>query len=435
MPEYPQQWPPSDLEGAVASSPNSYIDPPMPISDDSYPQSVQQSEGIEPDTSFRKTLLEIEYTFYKTFPAAAHAAQSNQPWGVVEDGGCSQDPVMYFYPSTGTTMDCSASNSLSSGPAAFASAPSGRARANSDVLMDGSIHATHLYSVHAATPSSLSALSPNTVVHPSAPISQSSVSLHASTSTLSPISDPSSVGSLSEACRFHSTLNSGQSNYGQPYVTSGAKEDDGGVPPMASLMCPAKMAPSPSSALVKTTSSPLPCQYPAQTIPRAINIPLSPHSMSTGYHGASPSNPSTPNQQIDGNSPDPSSSPSSITLYPVPQAPVNYNSAVPPWPPHLISEPVPHPPSGRESSTARRRKKNKDNDKKPPLACLFCRGRKIACGAPSPDGDGKTCNQCARRGQKCDYPAESRRGMRKDKSLSNLNPDGAKGIVKSKKRS
>jgi hypothetical protein len=30
-------------------------------------------------------------------------------------------------------------------------------------------------------------------------------------------------------------------------------------------------------------------------------------------------------------------------------------------------------------------------EKKPPLACLFCRGRKIACGAPVPGSTKKTC--------------------------------------------
>lgn len=30
-------------------------------------------------------------------------------------------------------------------------------------------------------------------------------------------------------------------------------------------------------------------------------------------------------------------------------------------------------------------------EKKPPLACLFCRGRKIACGAPLPGTIKKTC--------------------------------------------
>ncbi|KAJ7049754.1 hypothetical protein C8F01DRAFT_1181791 [Mycena amicta] len=38
----------------------------------------------------------------------------------------------------------------------------------------------------------------------------------------------------------------------------------------------------------------------------------------------------------------------------------------------------------RASTSARKRdtSKDKDKDKKPPLACLFCRGRKIACGPP-----------------------------------------------------
>jgi hypothetical protein len=30
-------------------------------------------------------------------------------------------------------------------------------------------------------------------------------------------------------------------------------------------------------------------------------------------------------------------------------------------------------------------------NKKPPLACLFCRARKIACGPPPPGSNGKTC--------------------------------------------
>ncbi|KAJ3514643.1 hypothetical protein NLJ89_g2259 [Agrocybe chaxingu] len=57
-------------------------------------------------------------------------------------------------------------------------------------------------------------------------------------------------------------------------------------------------------------------------------------------------------------------------------------------------------------------------EKKPPLACLFCRGRKIACGPPLPGSVDKTCNQCQRRSLRCEYPSESRRGMRKKK-----NPD------------
>ncbi|KAG8789988.1 hypothetical protein FRC12_012999 [Ceratobasidium sp. 428] len=51
--------------------------------------------------------------------------------------------------------------------------------------------------------------------------------------------------------------------------------------------------------------------------------------------------------------------------------------------------------------------------KKPALACLFCRKRKIACGPPPPDSVDKSCNQCLRRKQPCEYPTESRRGIRK----------------------
>nr|GAT51907.1 predicted protein [Mycena chlorophos] len=68
--------------------------------------------------------------------------------------------------------------------------------------------------------------------------------------------------------------------------------------------------------------------------------------------------------------------------------------------------------SGRQcKSVTRQKDKNGNKDRKPPLACLFCRGRKIACGPPIPSQD--ACNQCQRRGLTCKYPIENRRGMRR----------------------
>ncbi|KAG5735461.1 hypothetical protein E4T56_gene12867 [Termitomyces sp. T112] len=64
----------------------------------------------------------------------------------------------------------------------------------------------------------------------------------------------------------------------------------------------------------------------------------------------------------------------------------------------------------------KRAKLLRDKDGKPVMACLFCRGRKIACGPPPAGSDDPTCNQCARRGLACHYPAESRRGQRKRKT-------------------
>ncbi|KAL0946280.1 hypothetical protein HGRIS_012531 [Hohenbuehelia grisea] len=55
----------------------------------------------------------------------------------------------------------------------------------------------------------------------------------------------------------------------------------------------------------------------------------------------------------------------------------------------------------------------KNADKKQSLACLFCRERKIACGRPAEGSKDPTCNQCARRSFKCEYPKESRRGQHK----------------------
>ncbi|KAF8141715.1 hypothetical protein EV363DRAFT_31811 [Boletus edulis] len=57
--------------------------------------------------------------------------------------------------------------------------------------------------------------------------------------------------------------------------------------------------------------------------------------------------------------------------------------------------------------------KKPGEQKKQALACLFCRERKIACGRPPAHSPDQTCNQCARRRMKCEYPTESRRGQHK----------------------
>ncbi|KAG7442437.1 uncharacterized protein BT62DRAFT_905954 [Guyanagaster necrorhizus] len=64
---------------------------------------------------------------------------------------------------------------------------------------------------------------------------------------------------------------------------------------------------------------------------------------------------------------------------------------------------------GRRGSTGSCGSPNKSSN----LACFFCRGRKIACGKPIEGSADMTCNQCARRRFKCEYPAESRRGQHK----------------------
>ncbi|KDQ05831.1 hypothetical protein BOTBODRAFT_182178 [Botryobasidium botryosum FD-172 SS1] len=55
------------------------------------------------------------------------------------------------------------------------------------------------------------------------------------------------------------------------------------------------------------------------------------------------------------------------------------------------------------------------HERKPVLACLFCRGRKIACGQLHVGSEDRTCKQCADRQFECVYPKESRRGFRKGK--------------------
>ncbi|KAG6895925.1 hypothetical protein C0992_011558 [Termitomyces sp. T32_za158] len=100
--------------------------------------------------------------------------------------------------------------------------------------------------------------------------------------------------------------------------------------------------------------------------------------------------------------------------------------------PHPYSPPSPRPyphprsrshsdsPSREHSKSAsppnKRPKMLRDKNGKPIMACLFCRGRKIACGPPPKGSNDPTCNQCARRGQDCQYPLINRRGMRKKKT-------------------
>nr|GAT57519.1 predicted protein [Mycena chlorophos] len=90
--------------------------------------------------------------------------------------------------------------------------------------------------------------------------------------------------------------------------------------------------------------------------------------------------------------------------------------------------------SGKPAGSVRQRKsstrdkdKNGDKDRKPPLACLFCRGRKIACGPPmkEPGLPQDACNQCQRRGLTCEYPIESRRGMRRKGTAPDSSKDDA----------
>ncbi|KAJ3928314.1 MAG: hypothetical protein NXY57DRAFT_1021757 [Lentinula lateritia] len=85
-----------------------------------------------------------------------------------------------------------------------------------------------------------------------------------------------------------------------------------------------------------------------------------------------------------------------------------------------IPLPKPTPPPAPKASKSRpaASSSSSQNEKKSlALACFFCRGRKIACGPQDPNSADRTCNQCHRRSLKCEYPTESRRGMRKRKSV------------------
>lgn len=65
---------------------------------------------------------------------------------------------------------------------------------------------------------------------------------------------------------------------------------------------------------------------------------------------------------------------------------------------------------GRRATAPKRRRVTRAVQ---PLACYFCRGRKIACGPPTnPHSGDRTCEPCERRQLVCEYPAQSFRGRR-----------------------
>ncbi|KAF9270070.1 hypothetical protein L218DRAFT_1071561 [Marasmius fiardii PR-910] len=103
--------------------------------------------------------------------------------------------------------------------------------------------------------------------------------------------------------------------------------------------------------------------------------------------------------------------------FPPPEAGRSYVYKIPlPKPNHI---PVPRVPKRRPTTPQTNEKKNLA------LACFFCRGRKIACGPHDPNSSDRTCGQCHRRSLKCEYPTESRRGMRKKRNSVEFPPGSA----------
>ncbi|TEB38162.1 hypothetical protein FA13DRAFT_1785978 [Coprinellus micaceus] len=348
----PSQWysPPSEQAFPHSSSsqwsyPVHQEDSPMKASGQ-HP-SLPQSNPGHPDNSFRRTLLEIEDTYYRTFPAAAEA--HGYRWRMGSGGKeHTEEPNIGFFSHT------SGMSGMTAGTYASDYGVLGKGiwrRRQSDgqfYRSDGVVHPRR--SIPAAFPSPCARppigamghgqyLSPN-IVQAESSIAGALRASNSIASSLSPSYGPTPAsGSLSDATRAQDAWKGAQDSFSSSYVTSNpAGTEDARVPPMVSR--PGRL----------TTF--LPSLFHLEKL-----------------------------QAVD----------------------------------------------------PTKRKRGKDSDKKPPLACLFCRGRKIACGPPPPDGDGKTCNQCHRRSLKCEYPAESRRGMRKEK-LPNLNTGGAKVVVKNKKR-
>ncbi|KAJ7157697.1 hypothetical protein C8R43DRAFT_404981 [Mycena crocata] len=112
------------------------------------------------------------------------------------------------------------------------------------------------------------------------------------------------------------------------------------------------------------------------------------------------------------------SSVSSWDTYPEPPTPCRPSNiqSRPHSPSHVFNAFGHYPPSGElrhipQMFKIKTEKKKSNGTKKQMMACLFCRERKIGCLRPPEDDPDQTCNQCARRDKKCEYPTESRRGQ------------------------
>lgn len=468
QPPYSQRW--QNVESSPSSSGTSPLSAQFQDSfieeapESAYPKFMSQKEsGV--GKPFQAALLEIEDTFYRTFPAAAqsHGWQT----GELSDEECTdQQQVSFVYPQSDgysrmtanlEPLDSNApdeeSSTIFAHPSAFLASPTSPL-APPEGNAHSAVHSYPLTMVRPRRPSPTlhspiqqyfqsGGMHSAEIAVPAPhrpPLSHAGSTQHEQPSVLH---SPESVmnGSLSDACRPQITFRDAQNQFSSPYGTSNLCDD---IPSASSLVGSSSSAGTLTSPIAHQYPLPSPisasllCQYPNSSLAHALNVPPSPSPFSNMVYPpvSSPSpRDSSPNQaEVSYNSPDPASPGSSITLYPVPQAPAN-QILMPAWPLHHAS-PEPVPPV-RELSTAARlakRKRGKDNDKKPSLACLFCRGRKIACGPPAPGGDGKTCNQCHRRSLKCDYPAESRRGMRKEKPVVNPATGEAKVMVKSTKK-
>ncbi|KAI0058118.1 hypothetical protein BV25DRAFT_1830482 [Artomyces pyxidatus] len=140
----------------------------------------------------------------------------------------------------------------------------------------------------------------------------------------------------------------------------------------------------------------------------SFGIPISyvTHSVPSGGYHSQPIYPVylPPQEQLSlpAPSPLPLPPPSAVIYQPNPQ-PLHRTIK---WadPPTLEREPSPPP------SPVKKRRVYKPIQ---PIACFFCRTRKIACGPPPGGGEDKTCAQCLRRGYTCEYPTESHRGCRR----------------------
>ncbi|KAJ3527833.1 hypothetical protein NM688_g8074 [Phlebia brevispora] len=63
-----------------------------------------------------------------------------------------------------------------------------------------------------------------------------------------------------------------------------------------------------------------------------------------------------------------------------------------------------------------------------PLACYYCRKRKIRCGGPDEHDETRRCKQCQHRKQECQFPPRSNRGRRP-------NPESKSALKKARKSS
>ncbi|EAU91636.2 hypothetical protein CC1G_09318 [Coprinopsis cinerea okayama7 len=366
------------------------------------------------ESLFATTMRDMEKQFFDTFPAARMALLANN-WDMTQEPACPADSYPYIhetaaseseYPSslnneglhipslpitydsyTHMRVDDSNNGSLqASSPSSFAN---GRPQNPTPSLGNSSLDtAAFQMSETSAAGSTLSYSDRGHVPSQDVPIVPSQDYPPPSEAAFSPYSDQTPGHSRQTNGRY---LEPAMGSLEQPMSASGSRYPQGPQPLQSQHIVPNPNLPV--QQIVIVDRPPMPSTYsPSYTLQPDAYSPPPPTSYDTkpAYNAThqtqytgSPGSYSHHASRDDSNVVPPSWSPPSTVVKPESS-------------PSPMGQPAPieseETASTTPSNTGTKSKPAKKNgDKKPPLACLFCRGRKIACGAPVPGGDENTC--------------------------------------------